>query len=239
MGVLKRALWYFAVLLGIVVFGGALAVLLVPSLRAALPVEALVDVAGSDYLLVAVFGGLALVALLVMLVARAVGSVEQERPPEPEYVERVPLLGAEFDDLVENGVGVRAMLSGDEADRIRERLREQATRTLMRKRNLSRERADDLVERGAWTDRRVPSAFLAGGSIPTKARVKAAIRGQTWLQFAASETADEIVRLADERHDRSVRTGAGDRPTDASASSSTATTPPGGRPAATDGGDER
>lgn len=238
MGLFRRSLWYLAVLAGILVFGGALVVLLVPSLRAALPVEPLIDVAGSDYLLVAVFGALALLALLAMVLARAVGHVEQATPPEPEYVERVPLLGAEFDDLLENGVGVRAMLSGSEADRVREQLREEATRTLMRKRNGSRDDARDLVETGAWTDRHVPSAFLAGASIPTKARVRAALRGQTWLQFAASETADEIVRVADERQQQNGQPGS--RPSGAgTANTSSDRAPPAGRPAATDGGDER
>lgn len=193
----RRALWYLAVLAGIVVFGSALAVVFLPPLRQVLPIEALVDLAGSDYLLVAVFGALAVLALLLMMVARAAGHVEQSSPPEPEYVERVPVLGAEFDDLVENGIDVRALLFSDRSDRIREDLRGAATRTVMRVENLSRDEARRRVESGAWTDARVPSAFLASdGTVPTSARARAALRGQTWVQYGASETADAITRLA-------------------------------------------
>lgn len=197
LGSLRRLLWYLAALVGILVFGGALAVVVVPPLASALPVGSLIDLAGSDYLLVAAFGAVAIAALLIMVLARAAGHVEQSRPPEPEFVERVPVLGAEFDDLVENGIDVRALLFSDESDRIREELRETATRTLMRVENLSREEARRRVETGAWTDERVPTAFLAAdGSVPTSARARAAIHGRTWVQHGASETADAIVRLA-------------------------------------------
>lgn len=193
----RRILWYLAVLAGIIVFGGALAVVFLPPLRQALPVEPLVDFAGSDYLLVAAFGALAIVALLLMAFARAAGSVEQSSPPEPEYVERVPVLGAEFDDLVGNGIDVRGLLFSDRPDRIREDLRGTAARTLMRVENLPRDEARRRVESGAWTDERVPSAFLASdGAVSTSVRARAALRGQTWVQYGASETADAIVRLA-------------------------------------------
>jgi hypothetical protein len=196
LGFLRRLLWYLAVLVGILVFGGALAVVVVPRLTAALPVGSLIDRIGSDYLLAAAFGAVAIAALLIMVLARAAGHVEQSRPPEPEFVQRVPVLGAEFDDLVESGIDVRTLFS-DESDRIREDLRETATRTLMRVENLSREEARRRVETGAWTDERVPSAFLSvDGSVPTSVRARAAIRGRTWVQYGASETADAIVRLA-------------------------------------------
>jgi len=196
LGFLRRLLWYLAVLVGILVFGGALAVVVVPRLTAALPVGSLIDRIGSDYLLVAAFGAVAIAVLLIMVLARAAGHVEQSRPPEPEFVQRVPVLGAEFDDLVEGGIDVRTLFS-DQSDRIREDLRETATRTLMRVENLSREEARRRVETGAWTDERVPSTFLAvDGSVPTSVRARAAIRGRTWVQYGASETADAIVRLA-------------------------------------------
>lgn len=240
MDVSRRTVWYLAAIAGILVFGGALAVLLVPPLRTVLPVEPLLDAAGNDYLLVAAFGAVALVALVAMMLARAVGRVRQATPPAPESVERVPILGAEFDELLENGAGVRAVLFGGEADRLRDRLREAATRTLMRKRTRSREAARELVETGAWTDRHVPSAFLAGRDVPVEVRVRAAVRGRTWLQFAASETADEIARLADERQsagDQSVARPSDDATADPSSTVSGRAPP--GRAAVTDGGEGR
>jgi hypothetical protein len=196
---LRRVFWYLFVLLGILVFGGALAVVLVPDLAMALPVDAAIDALGSDYLVVAGLGVVALVVLVVMLVARAASSVDEAAPPEPEYVERVPVLGAEFDQLVEDGLGLRATYFSEQPEEVREDLREQAIRTLIRKRALAREDARAMVESGQWTDDRTASRFLAtDGVAPRSARVRAAIRGESWLQYGARAAADEIVALARE-----------------------------------------
>jgi hypothetical protein len=242
----RRATWYLAALVGVLAVGGALAVLLVPSFRDSLPVAALVDRAGSDYLLVAVVGGSALVALLAMLVARAAGSVRQATPPDPEFAARVPRPGEGFDDRVAGpGSGVRR---DADVDGLRDRLGETATRTLMRTRNLPRERARDLVERGAWTDRPLASAFLAGERVPWSAAARAALRGQGRHALAASETAEAIVRLAAADRptatDRSaappdeVETAAGSRST-AAVGSRRPSSSGEGDTAATDGGAER
>ncbi|MWG33224.1 DUF7269 family protein [Halomarina oriensis] len=202
----RRSLWYLFVLLGILVFGGALAVVLAPGLGEALPIEAAIDALGSDYLVVAGLGVVALGVLVVMLVARAASSVDEAAPPEPEYVERVPVLGAEFDDLVENGLGLRATYFSEEPERVRDELREQAIRTLIRKRALAREDARSLVESGRWTDDETASQFLAAdGVAPRSARVRAAVRGESWLQYGARAAADEIVALA--REDVSTSNG--------------------------------
>lgn len=194
---LRRVLWYLFVLLGILVFGGAMAVLFVPGLGEALPVEAAIEALGSDYLVVAGLAVLALVVLVVMLVARAVSSVDEAAPPEPEYVEYVPVLGAEFDDLVEDGLGLRATYFSDRPEEVREDLREQATRTLMRTRGTAREEARALVESGAWTDDEAASQFLmSNGAAPRSARVRAALRGESWLQYGARAAANEIVAVA-------------------------------------------
>ncbi|MFC7157946.1 hypothetical protein ACFQPA_21235 [Halomarina halobia] len=177
---------------GGLVFAGALAVLVVPPLADVLPLEAAVDAAGSDYQLIAVFGGLALLALLTVLAARALGRVEQGRPPDPEFVERVPAPGAEFDALVEDGLGRRAALFSDAPDRVRARLRETAARTLARTDNCSREIALDRVDSGAWTDDAAAAAFLSGRGPPVGVRVRAALRGRSWPQHGAAAAAEAI-----------------------------------------------
>lgn len=197
MASVRRAFWYLFVLLGIAVFGGALAVIFAPGLGEALPIGVAIEALGSDYLVVAGLGVVALVVLAVMLVARAASSVDEAAPPEPEYVEQVPVLGAEFDDLVNDGLGVRATYFSDRPEEVREDLREQATRTLMRTRGVAREDARSLVESGRWTDDRAASQFLAAqGAAPRSARVRAALRGESWLQYGARAAADEIVRIA-------------------------------------------
>ncbi|MFC5973843.1 hypothetical protein ACFPYI_21175 [Halomarina salina] len=197
MASVRRALWYLFVVLGIAVFGGALAVVLSPELGEVLPIQPAIEALGSDYLVVAGIGVLALLVLVVMLVARAASSVDEAAAPEPEFVEQVPVLGAEFDDLVDHGLGLRATYFSDEPEGVREDLREKAIRTLIRKRGVAREDARALVESGRWTDDRTASQFLAtDGVAPRSARVRAALNGQSWLQYGAAATAEEIVRIA-------------------------------------------
>jgi hypothetical protein len=233
MASLRRTFWYLFVLLGILVFGGALAVVFVPGLGEALPIETAIDVLGSDYLVVAGLGIVALVLLIVMLVARAVSSVDEAAPPEPEYVERVPVLGAAFDDLVDDGLGLRATYFSDEPEEVREDLREQATRTLIRKRGLAREEARALVESGEWTDDRAASEFLAvNGAASRSDRVRAALRGESWLQYGARAAGEAIVALA--REDPSTGTLSNGRSGSTTGASGETTDGPG--PAGTPGG---
>lgn len=199
MASLRRVLWYLFVLLGIAVFGGGLAVVVAPGLGEALPVEAAIEALGSDYLVVAGIAIASLLALVVMLVVRAAGSVDEGTAPDPEFVERVPVFGAEFDDVVDNGLGLRATYFSDEPEAVREDLREQATRTLMRVRGMGREDARAAVESGRWSDQRAAAEFLAtGGEMPRPVRVRAALRGETWLQYGARAAAEEIVAVARE-----------------------------------------
>ncbi|MFC6838463.1 DUF7269 family protein [Halomarina ordinaria] len=196
-GRLARALRYAVVAVGALGFVGALAVLAVPSLAGALPVEAAIEAAGSDYQLLAVFGGLAAVALLGMLVVRAVGRVEQADPPTPETVEGVPVVGSELDAVVADGLGLRATLFSDEPDRLRERLREEAVRTLMRVENCPRAQAERRVDEGSWTDDAAAAAFLAGGRAPVRSRLAAALRGRSWLQHGTAAAATAIATRAE------------------------------------------
>lgn len=221
MASLRRSLWYLFVLLGIAVFGGALVVVLAPELGEALPVEAAIEALGSDYLVVAGIGVAALVVLVVMLIARAASSVDEADAPEPEYVEQVPLLGAEFDDLVDHGLGIRATYFSDEPEEIREELRERAIRTLIRTRGVARDDARALVESGRWTDDRTASRFLAtGASAGRSARVRAALHGQSWLQYGAHAAAEEIVRIANDAASTGRSPSAASSPSSSSSPSS-------------------
>ena len=219
MASVRRTLWYLFVALGILVFGGALAVVLAPGLGEALPLDAAIEALGSDYLVVAGLGVAALVVLAVMLVARAASSVDEASAPEPEYVEQVPVMGAEFDDLIDHGLGIRATYFSDEPEEIREDLRERAIRTLIRTRGVAREDARALVESGRWTDDRAASRFLATDRVaPRSTRVSAALHGQSWLQYGASAAAEEIVRIANDA------AANGQRPSGEADRSSSATT---------------
>lgn len=184
------------VALGVLVFALALGVLLTPELGGAIPVDDAIDAAGSDYKLFAVFGAVALLVVLLVFLLRAVGGQDQATPPDPEDVRTAPVPGAEFDAVVDDGVGLRERLFGDTHERVRGRLRETATQTVMRRENCGREQARGRVETGTWTDDRDAAAFVGGAdgpSPPVTSRVKAALRGRSWFQHGARRTAAEIV----------------------------------------------
>jgi hypothetical protein len=191
------------VALGVLVFGLALGVLVTPELGASIPVGDAVDAAGSDYKLFVVFGVFAFLVVLVVLLLRVLGGQDQATPPDPEEVRTAPVAGAEFDAVVDGGLGLRERLFGDTREQVRSRLRETATQTVMRRENCGRETARETVETGSWTDDRDAAAFVAGEngpSPPISSRASAALRGRSWFQHGARRAAEEIV--GSERSDR-------------------------------------
>jgi len=185
-----RYLRYLLVGLGVVVFGAAAFIALAAGVGEVL-IEPLLAAAGNDYVLVAVFGGVALVMTILGL--------DQTTAPDPTEVRTAPRPGVEFDRTVDEGLGLSLWLSNGEADRVRERLREAAIRVEMRANGVSRRRARDAVESGAWTDDEAATAFLGtdGHAPGWRVRVRAAARGESWFQFGSRRTARAIARGAD------------------------------------------
>jgi len=191
-----RYLRYLLVGLGVVVFGAAAFIALAAGVGEVL-IEPLLAAAGNDYVLVAVFGGVALVMTILGLVVRSFRGLDQTTAPDPTEVRTAPRPGVEFDRTVEEGLSL--WLSNGEADRVRERLREAAIRVEMRANGVSRRRARDAVESGAWTDDEAATAFLGtdGHAPGWRVRVRAAARGESWFQFGSRRTARAIARGAD------------------------------------------
>lgn len=153
----------------------------------------LVSLVGNDFLLVAVFGLLALLGLGSVLVARGVTGLDQAAPPDPENVHQVPLFGEPLDDFV-SGADLRTWVGGtDRHEAVRERLREAAVATVMRETNCTRTEARERVDAGTWTDDEEVAVFLTESGAPgLGARLAAAIRGDSPFQQAARTAADEI-----------------------------------------------
>ncbi|WP_262180247.1 DUF7269 family protein [Haloarcula laminariae] len=169
----------------------AVAVALVPGVATLLPVEAVVAFVGNDYFLLGAFGGVALAVLGWMVARRAVGRVEQAAPPDPETVPDAPRPGERVDDLLGRWPWA---LSAADRGYLRERLRAAAVygeRGGSRSKAAARER----VEAGAWTDDSVAARFLAtDASGPTVAeRLRSALRGDAWTQYAARRTVRALV----------------------------------------------
>lgn len=183
---------------GLAAFAVALLVTFVPGGEAVVPVEPVVGVLGGDYLLVAVVGVLAVVAVLVLATRRASSRVDQATPPDPEGVQGAPPLGAAFDRRLEEPFELRSLVAGRPRSAVRERLREAATLAVARQDGATREAARRTVEAGQWTDDPVAAMFLRRRppAPSLDRRIHSALRGDTWFQYAARETAVAIASEA-------------------------------------------
>lgn len=185
--------------LGFAVLCLALVVAFVPAAGTAVPVSGAVEWFGSEYLLVGAVGAAALALVLTVLVAWLVSGVDRTEPPEPERVPTGQRFGAEFDRLVadDRRLRTRPFLP---RNRVRERLREAAVRTVMRASGCSRSAARRRVDGGTWTGDREAAAFLGGEdgpSVSRRARIAAVLRAEAWSRRGARRAAAEIVRYAD------------------------------------------
>lgn len=177
---------------------GAL-VVVAPSSAELLPVDGIVEALGEPWLFVAAFGVAGLVVLVAVMLARAVGGLDESTPPDPEDVYRVPSAGHRFDQFVDGDADLRDHLFGDHHEQVRRRIRDTVLATLMRTGGLSREEARAAVENGTWTDDSVAAAFLSERQRPTfRERLAAAVKGDSSVQQGARRAAEAVDRYGRE-----------------------------------------
>lgn len=186
--------------IGVVAFVLAVAMVVVPGAESVLPVDAAVEALGYDYLLVALLGVVALVVTLLVLALRAIDGQDQATPPDPEGIETVPRFGADVDEVIEAGLGLRTRFLGDGGEAVRDRFRETAVRTVARVENCTHADARRRVAEGTWTDDPAAASFLAdgGGSVTWRTRVLSAFGGESPFQRGARRSAEAIVALAED-----------------------------------------
>ena len=190
---MRRLLRYALAAVGSAVMAVGLLLTVDPAIGSGVSVSGLVDRLGNDYLLVVPLGALAVLSVLAVLAARARSGVDQATPPDPEQVPTAPHPGSELDRLADDGLGLRARLFSDDGERVRERLRTAAVRTVMRSDGCSREVARGRVDSGDWTDDRAAAEFLAGGeTLSVGERVAAALRGESAFQRGLHRAAAAI-----------------------------------------------
>lgn len=188
------------ILLGVAISGVGVAVAATSMPIATGAVSAAVERLGNDYLLVAVIGGVAFVLTLLFVVIRVLTGIDQITPPEPEGIPTARHPGAEFDQFVDGPVGLRSLMGSGERQQVQDRLREVAVQTVMQRTNCSREAARRRVDEGKWTEDADAAAYLGGPEgpdAPWPSRIKAALIGRSWHQWAARRAARDIVRRAE------------------------------------------
>lgn len=149
--------WLF-VAAGLGGVGTAVLVAVRPETAGLLPVEASIALLGSDYVVVAAVGLLAVGCAVVLFGIRVRRGVTEVTPPVVEGVQSATYPGIAVDQT-----GGRSLSpAGDAADADRrERLRAAAIRATQTAEDCSTEAARDRVDNGSWTRDQVASAWLA------------------------------------------------------------------------------
>ena len=187
-------------LLGVVALGVAVGTVLVPGLAGSLDVGA---VAGNDYLFVVPLGLGAAVVLLGAVASRSKRGVDQVTPPDAEGVPTADAPGAGFDRIVGRG-WLTAPAALRERDRLDERLRAVATRTIAQAERCSRDAARRRLEAGTWTDDPEAAAYFAREPVDGRTAAATAVRALRHLELPLQRRARRAA-LAIDRIDREGR----------------------------------
>jgi hypothetical protein len=116
---------------------------------------------------------------------------------EPERRDPATVPGTDLDRRI-----ARATLPGRRGrgakNTVRSRVRSLAVRAVARGRDLSRDRAEDLVEDGEWTDDRTAAAFLTRSiSYPLRVQLRGGLPRRSTFRMGLTAATDGIDRLAD------------------------------------------
>lgn len=181
---------------GVCVLALALLVVAVPAVSEAFPSDALVEAVGSDYVLAAAVGVVAALLVVAVVALRGLDGIDQATMPNPETVQHAAYPGVRFDRTVTERLHLLPHRPTEEDERLRARIRRAAERAVMRRENVSRDRANELVESGEWTDDDLAATFLSDGERPwIGTRLRALVSRRSWFQIGARRAADEVCRL--------------------------------------------
>ncbi len=115
---------------------------------------------------------------------------------EPERRDPATVPGTDLDRRI-----ARATLPGRRGrgakNTVRSRVRSLAVRAVARGRDLSRDRAETLVEDGEWTDDRTAAAFLTrSASYPIYVQLRGGLPRRSTFRIGLTAATDEVERLA-------------------------------------------
>lgn len=158
-------------------------------------VDALVAVAGYDYVIAAVLGALAVLAGGAVFLSGRGAVMHQTEMPTVERPTPVPSAGEGFEATIGGWRFATRIFGGDTAEAVRERLRAAAVATLSAETGCSPPEARERVDAGTWTDDEAAAAFLAGEYTPLGTWLRALARGETGPEYRARRTVAAIVAL--------------------------------------------
>lgn len=158
-------------------------------------VSDLVDALGSDYALVAAVGGGVLLLAIPVVVAARAANLHRAETPSPEEPTSTPPPGREFDETIRSWRFRLPVVGTRRRREVRDRLEAAAVSVVMRSEGCDRETARERVRRGDWTERETAAAYLSSDRSVGSAVVDAAdalVRGEMPTERRARVTADAI-----------------------------------------------
>lgn len=172
---------------GLGLLGLAALVVVSPAIEERIPMGAVIERLGNDYVLVAVVAALALAALLVVLLARTVTGVTEAAPPAVEGT--TP--GAPGRDVDEALDSLSPFRVTERHRRVHERVRTAAVEAVAEARGCSRPAARERIESGEWTDAADAAAFVADDEIDPPGvgrRIATRLRRDDWFRRRVDAT---------------------------------------------------
>jgi hypothetical protein len=183
----RRALLAFGVGTGLA--GLALAVF--PGLAAGM---------GADRLFVLFVGVVAGVQAVLDLRARGRTRLRQAETGDPEAVFAPPRPGADVDAALSATGRGRDRYSRGHREEVRDRVWAAAVEALSRREDCSRDEAEVLLDRGAWTDDPYAAAFFGASvdaDLPLGVRLRDALSPETRFSRRARHAIDELAEVTD------------------------------------------
>lgn len=144
-----------------------------------------------------VVGGLAALGVVLALASiqsRRQATVETATLPSPTNRRQLVRPGADLDRLIERGFSESDADAARARERLRERLYPLAVGVVMRRENVSRDRARRLLATGEWTDDRLAARYFAGPrvGIPLPVWLLHRVRGRSLREVYARRAIDEL-----------------------------------------------
>ncbi|MFB6218782.1 MAG: hypothetical protein ABEH77_06330, partial [Halobacteriaceae archaeon] len=138
--------------------------------------------------------GLGGVLALVALQSRRLTTFQAATTPVTDQRVAFRRPGIELDRLIARGFSGTDVDAVRNREQFRERLRPVAVGVVMRRENVSRERAEELLDTGEWTDNRFAARYFAGPSveIPLSTRLRYRARGESMRAVYARHAVDEL-----------------------------------------------
>lgn len=180
-------------LFAVLAIGTALLAIVLQLTGTTIPIDAVVDRLGNDYLVLALVGSIAVAGAASVQIRRRIDGLHQATPPDTEGVHVVPTLGADLDDYLAAPLGIGVT----EPSKIHAQLFRLAVTVVMQEHGCTRDEARARVEAGDWTTDPYAATYLGQGessSLSPRHRLRAALDGDSTTQHAVRRTATDILR---------------------------------------------